>query len=136
MIFCSYKIYLSTDAPRNILASVHPSGYLAEGVSVTLTCNSDAEPPAHNYSWFKRTDGDRFSQVGSSQNYSIANMSPKQVGLYYCVAENSIGQNRSPVVRINVKNNCWISVVVAIVGGLLTGIATGALIGITVYKRV
>lgn len=114
---------------------MHPSGDVAVGSLVTLTCGSDSNPPAHNYSWFKMTGDQQFSQVGSSQNYSIANMSPKQGGLFYCVAENSIGQNRSPDVLIHVGNICWIPVVIAVIGGLLAGLPTGAVIGITVYKK-
>lgn len=81
------------------------------------------------------TGDQQFSQVGSSQNYSVANLSPKQGGLYYCEAENKIGQNRSSHEWINVENNCWIPVIIAVIGGLLIGLPTGAVIGITIYKK-
>ena len=95
-----------TDAPRNTLASVHPSAEPVEGDSVTLTCSSDANPPAQNYTWYKKR-GDQSSQVGSSQNISMANISSEQSGLYYCEAGNEIGQNRSPVVQISVTCKFW-----------------------------
>ncbi|XP_076135788.1 B-cell receptor CD22-like [Alosa pseudoharengus] len=87
--------------PRNTLASVHPSGEPVEGSSVTLTCSSDANPIAHRYTWYKKT-GKQSSWVKSSRNYSIATVSSNQSGLYYCVAENEIGQGRSSLVQINV----------------------------------
>ncbi|XP_048104611.1 B-cell receptor CD22-like isoform X1 [Alosa alosa] len=120
--------------PRHTLASVHPSGDLVEGSSVTLTCSSDANPPAHRYAWYKET-GNQSSQVGSSQNYSLADINSGQSGRYYCMAENVIGQNRSSVVELNVKCNCWTLVVGGIIGGLLAGLVTGALFGAMVYKR-
>ncbi|XP_076136229.1 B-cell receptor CD22-like [Alosa pseudoharengus] len=90
-----------SDAPRNTSVLAHPSGEPVEGSSVTLTCSSDANPPAHSYTWYKE-NGHRSSQVGRSQNHSFVNISSEQSGLYYCVAENGIGQNRSSVVQINV----------------------------------
>ncbi|KAG5278361.1 hypothetical protein AALO_G00098120 [Alosa alosa] len=88
-------------APKHTSASVLPSGDIEEGSSVTLTCSSDANPPAHNYTWYKMLK-DRSSQVGSSQNHSFVNISSEQSGLYYCVAENVIGKYNSSAVQINV----------------------------------
>ena len=68
---------------------------------MTLTCSSDANPPAQNYTWYKER-GNQSSQVGSSQNISFANISSEQSGRYYCEARNEIGQNRSPAVQITV----------------------------------
>ena len=68
---------------------------------MTLTCSSDANPPAQNYTWYKEK-GDKSSQVGSSQNISMANISSEQSGLYYCEAGNEIGQNGSSAVQITV----------------------------------
>ena len=90
-----------TDGPRNILASVHPSAEPVEGDSVTLTCSSDANPPAQNYTWYKKR-GDQSSQVGLCQNISFANIGSEQRGLYFCEARNEIGQNRSSAVQITV----------------------------------
>ncbi|XP_042559400.1 B-cell receptor CD22-like [Clupea harengus] len=87
--------------PRNTSASVHPSAEPVEGNSVTLTCSSDANPPAQTYTWYKESR-DQSSPVGSSQNISFASISSEQSGLYYCEAGNEIGQNRSPVVQISV----------------------------------
>ncbi|XP_036394466.1 B-cell receptor CD22-like [Megalops cyprinoides] len=45
-----------TYAPKNTSASVSPSGEIVEGSSVTLTCSSNANPPVHNYTWFKKNE--------------------------------------------------------------------------------
>ncbi|KAL2086479.1 hypothetical protein ACEWY4_017538 [Coilia grayii] len=91
-----------TYCPRNTLASVHLSGKPMEGDSVTLTCRSDANPPVHTYTWYKKS-GDQSSVVGSVQNYTFANINSGLDGHYYCVAQNEIGQDTSPEVEINVQ---------------------------------
>ncbi|XP_041960685.1 B-cell receptor CD22-like [Alosa sapidissima] len=86
--------------PRNTSASAHPSGEPVEGSSITLTCSSDANPPVHNYTWYRENEH-HSTPVGWSQNYSLVDISSEQSGLYYCEAENVIGQNRSSVLQIN-----------------------------------
>uniref|UniRef100_A0AAY5KYF4 Ig-like domain-containing protein n=1 Tax=Esox lucius TaxID=8010 RepID=A0AAY5KYF4_ESOLU len=82
-------------APKNILASVSPSGEIVEGSSVTLTCNSDANPPVDKYTWYKKNVT---SPKPSGQSYSITNITSEDSGEYYCEAKNSIGNKTSAVV--------------------------------------
>nr|XP_055062376.1 uncharacterized protein LOC129445229 [Misgurnus anguillicaudatus] len=83
-------------APDKPVISINPSGEIVEGVSVTLTCSSESNPPVQNYSWFKENET---SSVGSGLTYSITNIS----GWFYCEAQNEVGSQRSAAVSLNVK---------------------------------
>uniref|UniRef100_A0A8C9W747 Ig-like domain-containing protein n=1 Tax=Scleropages formosus TaxID=113540 RepID=A0A8C9W747_SCLFO len=73
------------NSPKNTLVSISPSGDILEGSSVTLTCNSKANPPVDTYSWFK--NGAEISQRGSMQDYDITNItSEDNSGEYHCEA--------------------------------------------------
>uniref|UniRef100_A0A3Q2QPX5 Ig-like domain-containing protein n=1 Tax=Fundulus heteroclitus TaxID=8078 RepID=A0A3Q2QPX5_FUNHE len=80
-------------APRLPLVSLTPSGEIVEGISLTLTCSSDANPAA-NYSWFKENDE---SAQYSRQNFTIPNIGPHHGGLYYCEAHNRRGSHKSAI---------------------------------------
>ncbi|KAJ8362495.1 hypothetical protein AAFF_G00372010 [Aldrovandia affinis] len=54
-------------APKSTSVSVSPSGEIVEGGSVTLTCSSNANPPVHRYTWFKKNDTGVW-QTGSGQS--------------------------------------------------------------------
>ncbi|KAK0150447.1 B-cell receptor CD22 [Merluccius polli] len=87
-------------APNTPSVSVSPSGEIAEGSSVTLSCSSDANPAA-NYTWFKEHD----DSVGESgQNYTITNITSELGGHYYCQAHNAIGHHNSTLLFINVTD--------------------------------
>ncbi|KAL6482164.1 hypothetical protein MHYP_G00102440 [Metynnis hypsauchen] len=87
--------------PKNISVSISPSGEIVEGSSVTLTCSSDGNPPVKIYTWFKEG---RTSPVGSGQNYSIISITADHTGLYYCVAQNDLGAQRSAGVPVFFKD--------------------------------
>ncbi|XP_029115750.1 B-cell receptor CD22-like isoform X2 [Scleropages formosus] len=87
-------------SPKNTLVSISPSGDILEGSSVTLTCNSKANPPVDTYSWFK--NGAEISQRGSMQDYDITNITSEDSGEYYCVATNTRGTGTSGVYTVNV----------------------------------
>ncbi|XP_037399424.1 B-cell receptor CD22-like [Pygocentrus nattereri] len=86
--------------PKNISVSIHPSGEIVEGSSVTLTCSSDANPPVKNYTRFKEG---QTSPVGSGQNYSILSITADHTGLFYCEAQNDHGAERSAGVPVFFK---------------------------------
>lgn len=93
---------MNADAPRDMLVSVTPSGEITEGDSVTLTCSSNANPPAHSYTWHKRS-GDRTLHVATGQNYSITSTSAAQSGHYYCTAQNDIGVRSTRETLLNIR---------------------------------
>uniref|UniRef100_A0A3P8YTT6 B-cell receptor CD22 n=1 Tax=Esox lucius TaxID=8010 RepID=A0A3P8YTT6_ESOLU len=87
-------------APKNTSVSVSPSGEIAEGSSVTLTCSSDANPPVDKYTWYKKNVT---SPKASGQSYSITNITSEDSGEYYYEAENECGHLNSFSVSVNVQ---------------------------------
>ncbi|KAL7882317.1 hypothetical protein AOLI_G00091660 [Acnodon oligacanthus] len=86
-------------SPKTTRAVILPSGQRAEGDSVTLTCNSDANPPVLSYYWFNQSSD---VELGTGQIYNITNISSQHSGLYYCAAQNQLGQSRSGPSRLDV----------------------------------
>ncbi|KAF5898365.1 B-cell receptor CD22-like, partial [Clarias magur] len=83
--------------PKNISVSISPSGEIVEGISVTLTCNIDANPPVENYTWFKET-----TFLGKENTYTISNISSEDSGEYKCRCSNEVGTKYSSGVTLNV----------------------------------
>ncbi|XP_067296768.1 sialoadhesin-like [Pseudorasbora parva] len=83
--------------PKSVSVSISPSGVIVEGDSVTLSCSSDLNPPALNFSWFK---GETI--VGSGRIYSISNISSDDSGEYKCKSINESGEKYSDAVTLNV----------------------------------
>uniref|UniRef100_A0A671KEG0 Ig-like domain-containing protein n=1 Tax=Sinocyclocheilus anshuiensis TaxID=1608454 RepID=A0A671KEG0_9TELE len=83
--------------PRNVVVTLNSSGEIVEGDSVTLSCSSDSNPPALNFSWFK---GETFLKSGDT--YSITNITSEASGNVYCFARNEHGSNGSAAVTVNV----------------------------------
>uniref|UniRef100_A0A671NIF9 B-cell receptor CD22 n=1 Tax=Sinocyclocheilus anshuiensis TaxID=1608454 RepID=A0A671NIF9_9TELE len=101
-----------TYPPKNVSVSITGSGEIVEGDSVTLSCSSDSNPPALNFSWFKENQS---SAVGSGQSFSAL-----QSGRFYCEAHNQHGSQRSDAVTVTVHPGADRNVIViaATSGGL------------------
>ncbi|XP_067260300.1 B-cell receptor CD22-like [Chanodichthys erythropterus] len=93
-----------THPPKSVSVSISPSGEIVSGDSVTLICNSDSNPPALNFSWFK---GGTF--VGSGRIYSISKISSDDSGEYKCKSENQHGEKYSDNVTLNVMSERSVS---------------------------
>lgn len=79
--------------------------HVVEGSSVNLTCGCAANPAAHNYTWYKRTDSPGSTsllQVGSGQVLSLLSTERLHTGLYLCQALNRFGENKSSEVLLTV----------------------------------
>ncbi|XP_016361976.1 B-cell receptor CD22-like [Sinocyclocheilus anshuiensis] len=104
-----------TYSPRNVSVSIIQSGQIWEGYSVTLSCSSDSNPPALNFSWFKENQS---SAVGSGQSFSAL-----QSGRFYCEAHNQHGSQRSDAVTVTVIGGhntvLYAAVVIAVGCGVL-----------------
>jgi len=81
-----------------VSVSQSPSGNIVEGDSVTLTCSSDANPPVHNYTWYKKTGSDSILiTTWNNSNFPLVSGSG---GLYYCVAHNQYGHHNSSEIEV------------------------------------
>ncbi|XP_046694280.1 B-cell receptor CD22-like [Silurus meridionalis] len=85
-------------APKKSSVSISPSGDIVEGSSVTLTCSSDANPPAFEYTWYKES-----SLIGTGKTHSIKKISSKDRGGYKCKARNPYGEKESDKAAVNVR---------------------------------
>uniref|UniRef100_A0A4W5L9E3 Ig-like domain-containing protein n=1 Tax=Hucho hucho TaxID=62062 RepID=A0A4W5L9E3_9TELE len=87
--------------PKNTSLSVSPSGSVVEGISVTLTCSSNANPAVKTYTWY-RVNGSEGVIVGSGQSFTFNKIAINDSGQYYCEAENKHGVDNSTTTNIDV----------------------------------
>ncbi|MBN3318942.1 CD22 protein, partial [Atractosteus spatula] len=122
-------------APKNTSVSISPSGEIAEGSSVTLTCSSSANPPVKNYTWFK-ISGAGVWKMESGQSLTIAEISSADSGQYYCEAQNNMGACRSTAVTLVVSRGCTLlTALVAAVGSVVV-LLLAILIILLIRRRV
>ncbi|KAI1886316.1 hypothetical protein AGOR_G00212740 [Albula goreensis] len=129
----SNKILLDVQyPPRNMSVLVSPSGEPVEGSSVTLTCSSEANPPADSYTWFKTGAG--ALETGKGQSYTITNIRPEDSGLYYCRAENKHGALNSDAVTLTVAAKSS-PLIIPVLVGVTLAVLVVALVVIVCIKR-
>ncbi|XP_047468162.1 B-cell receptor CD22-like [Mugil cephalus] len=84
-------------APKDTSASISPSGLVSAGSWVNLTCSSRAKPPIRHFTWFKNSkDGPMNVSEGHFYSFNVTDG-----GVYYCVASNQLGNQRSPWIYLN-----------------------------------
>ncbi|XP_041962981.1 B-cell receptor CD22 [Alosa sapidissima] len=105
-------------APKNTSVWARPSNVIDAGGSLTLTCSSQANPAVENYTWYRINAADAW-ETRSGPSYTIAEVSPRASGQYYCEARNRIGTHSSPVLTVRVR-------------GRLKVIALASAMGVTV----
>ena len=78
--------------------SVSPSGEVEEGQSVVLSCRSQANPPAHTYTWYKKRGPESvLKMVAEELNLTLTS---SDEGLYHCEAHNEVGSQNSSVTEV------------------------------------
>ncbi|XP_056314641.1 B-cell receptor CD22-like [Danio aesculapii] len=85
-------------APDTPVISISGPAVIMEGDSVTLSCSSDSNPPALNFSWFK---GETFGQSGKI--FNISKISSDDSKKYKCRARNDLGEKYSDPVTLDVQ---------------------------------
>lgn len=86
------------DAPNN--TSVNYSGPVKEGSSVTLTCNTNANPAVDSYTWYK-VDGDQVTAVGFKK--WLSSTVSEVDSQFYCTVSNKYGAQNSSITLIDVQ---------------------------------
>lgn len=97
-------------SPRNTTLSVSPSGDLQDGLPVTVTCSSDANPPVHTYTWYNGdaclptankslVQGRQTPAIptGKSLTLSSSSITTDAPGWHCCEARNKHGSQMSMV---------------------------------------
>ncbi|XP_073674433.1 B-cell receptor CD22 [Garra rufa] len=82
------------------ISIVHNMTTLTWEFPVHLTCSADAYPPAKVYKWYKQ--GDNMTILSDKQNFTVQ---PQKPGMYYCTADNEIGQSRSEHIMLFINNS-------------------------------
>lgn len=93
------------DSPRNTAISVSPAG---DGLPVTLTCSSDANPPVHTYAWYRGAaclpSADKSSHparrskaVPAGRDRTLSTVAAEEYGEHCCVARNRHGSQTDAV---------------------------------------
>ncbi|KAM9313512.1 B-cell receptor CD22-like [Pholidichthys leucotaenia] len=103
-------------SPKGTTVSGLPSAPVSEKSKMTLTCNSKANPPARNYSWF-RADGDQETLIGTGQ--TLKTEASTISSPFFCKAENDYGVGRSPNTYLDDQCvQCWTATMPQTVEGL------------------
>ena len=80
---------------------------MPDGRAVTLTCQSDANPPVERYSWYKDISG-QVTWKANGQTLVLL-VSKADSGLYLCEAHNEKGSQRSKVMPLEFESKSFCS---------------------------
>ncbi|XP_051844879.1 B-cell receptor CD22 [Antechinus flavipes] len=78
--------------PRHLQVSINPSDMVMEKTSVELTCEADANPAIHLYTWFDWR-GQKINYYG--QKLTLWPVMTYQSGAYWCQGTNKLGTGQS-----------------------------------------
>ncbi|XP_039886385.1 myelin-associated glycoprotein-like isoform X1 [Simochromis diagramma] len=87
-------------SPKDVQISISPSAPILENQKVTLTCSSNANPAAENYTWY-RADGDQETFIGTGSSFNVTLSKVKST--FFCKATNALGCERSSNLQIDVQ---------------------------------
>ncbi|CAB1321067.1 unnamed protein product [Coregonus sp. 'balchen'] len=104
-------------APKNTVALSSPTGSVPEGRAVTLTCQSDANPPVELYSWYKDISG-QVTWKANGQTLVLL-VSKADSGLYLCEAHNQKGSQRSKAMPLELESGQFSKMAPYIICGVM-----------------
>ncbi|XP_058135224.1 B-cell receptor CD22 isoform X4 [Dasypus novemcinctus] len=78
--------------PRRVQVAIAPQASVMEGESATLTCESEANPPASQYAWFDWNDQHLYN---AGQTLRLEPVQVQHSGAYSCQATNRLGKTKS-----------------------------------------
>lgn len=90
-----------SDAPKNTIALVSPSGPASEGSVVVLSCHSDANPAVQRYEWYKDSGSGKLELQNQGKTLTMIARSTVQ-GLYVCKVYNTHGTDQSRPVAVDI----------------------------------
>ncbi|XP_071361405.1 Fc receptor-like protein 5 isoform X2 [Trachinotus anak] len=101
MISCALKGHESYGSPSVYAlkvpsVSVNPPNEIMEGISVTLTCDTN---PAANFTWYKENQ----PLVNKEAQLVFSSIQSSDSGHYHCAAENQLGRRTSESIFIHVE---------------------------------
>ncbi|XP_041670524.1 sialoadhesin-like [Cheilinus undulatus] len=115
-------------APKDTSVSISPPGLLSAGVNVTLSCSSRAKPRVSSFTWFKMSsDGPMNVSEGEIYSFNVT-----EGGVYFCVAKNDLGDERSSEIHLHVEGAqqpdsflTWLAVIrgLFVIAGLIAVVA-------------
>ncbi|KAM3614135.1 uncharacterized protein V6R79_010629 [Siganus canaliculatus] len=85
--------------PKDTTVVVELDGPLVEGSSVSLLCESRANPPVTSYTWYK----DGGEDLGSGAELVLDRVVLGHSGGYHCVAQNQLGEEASAQILLDVQ---------------------------------
>ncbi|XP_072325001.1 B-cell receptor CD22-like [Scyliorhinus torazame] len=102
--------------PRNTKVSIsQEKDAIWEGDNVTLTCNTDCNPPAQSYKWTLHRGGKRIVLPLDNSVLTLYRITGKDEGLYFCEARNQLGTHESSGSRLSVrKSNIKLIVIILV----------------------
>ncbi|XP_024433486.2 B-cell receptor CD22 isoform X3 [Desmodus rotundus] len=80
-------------APRRLRVSISPEDSVMEGKKAVLTCESDANPPISQYTWF---DWNNQNLHHDDQTLRLDPVKVQHSGAYWCQGANRLGMDQSP----------------------------------------
>ncbi|MBZ3885318.1 B-cell receptor CD22 [Sciurus carolinensis] len=80
-------------APRRLWVSITPGDRVMEGRKAALTCESDANPPVSQYTWF---DWNNQDLQYTGQTLRLEPVKVEHSGSYWCKGVNRLGEGKSP----------------------------------------
>ncbi|XP_068200051.1 B-cell receptor CD22 isoform X2 [Antennarius striatus] len=102
-------------APKDTRVLISPSGPVSAGSWVNLTCVSRGNPPISHFMWFKAgEDGPRNVSQGPLYSFNVTDG-----GVYYCVAKNDLGEQKSQEINLNDEESSFTSTWQTVLGAVI-----------------